>query len=467
MGDAPGLDGPDDDPLEQPVVAVALSPTPARGSPALLLVLSLALYVVTAGGDRSPLELAALIGVLLFHELGHLLGMRAFGYGDVRMFFIPFLGAAVSGRSEGVAPWKRGVVLLLGPLPGLVVASGLVAGGAAAHPFANHVATMLLVVNGLNLLPFEPLDGGQLWRLTLFSRHAWLELLAALVSGLGLVGLGIKLGTVVLPLVGLFVIGGVVGRRRFLAAATALRARFPAMSPRLAEVSAAELRALFLEARALGRAGSEPSNPTRRVRSLAATLRNLHDRVTTALPSPGQSAALLALGVGGVIASGPAAVVLAARGVTIAPGWAPGAREPLTLVATSDDGLFTAHYPGSFHHKHKGQLMLVRRLARGQEEVLTWTSRASLPGETARELVEGLVGRGGTPDAQGAATCHGEEGYEVRWRKPLDGTVYEERACGFLRGGRALVVLTIVPADMADAEGPVLREIADATALRP
>lgn len=37
------------------------------------------------------------IGVLLFHELGHYVAMRLFGYRDVRMFFVPFFGAAVSG----------------------------------------------------------------------------------------------------------------------------------------------------------------------------------------------------------------------------------------------------------------------------------------------------------------------------------------------------------------------------------
>src|SRR5258706_5980780 len=79
--------------------AIALVRNPKQGSSGLLLVLSLGAFVLLQQ-DRRPTALLVLVGVLLFHELGHYLGMRAFGYGDVRMFFIPFFGAAVSGKSR-------------------------------------------------------------------------------------------------------------------------------------------------------------------------------------------------------------------------------------------------------------------------------------------------------------------------------------------------------------------------------
>src|SRR4051812_15229775 len=44
-------------------------------------------------GSRSWEALALLVPILLFHELGHYLAMRIFGYRNVRMFFIPLLGA--------------------------------------------------------------------------------------------------------------------------------------------------------------------------------------------------------------------------------------------------------------------------------------------------------------------------------------------------------------------------------------
>jgi hypothetical protein len=74
-----------------------------------VLLVSLALFVlVRQQQSGSPRGLVILVGVLLFHELGHYAGMRLFGYRDVRMFFIPFFGAAVSGKRGGVARGKRG-----------------------------------------------------------------------------------------------------------------------------------------------------------------------------------------------------------------------------------------------------------------------------------------------------------------------------------------------------------------------
>src|SRR6266568_4405998 len=45
-------------------------------------------------------EILILIGVLLFHELGHMAAMKLLKYNDVKMFFIPFIGAAVTGRNQ-------------------------------------------------------------------------------------------------------------------------------------------------------------------------------------------------------------------------------------------------------------------------------------------------------------------------------------------------------------------------------
>src|SRR5205814_799130 len=111
-----------------------------------------------------------------FHEAGHFLGMRLFGYRNVRMFFIPFFGAAVSGKKHAAPAWQQGLVLLLGPLPGLLAGVVLV--------FVLHVhlrswigdfALCLIIVNGLNLVPLVPLDGGRLIDLLLFSRRAVLS----------------------------------------------------------------------------------------------------------------------------------------------------------------------------------------------------------------------------------------------------------------------------------------------------
>ena len=87
------------------------------------LILSLVLFALSFYSSTDAAKLAILIPVLLLHELGHFAGMRLFGYRNVQMFFVPFLGAAVSGRKHAAPVWQQVVVLLLGPLPGLLVAA--------------------------------------------------------------------------------------------------------------------------------------------------------------------------------------------------------------------------------------------------------------------------------------------------------------------------------------------------------
>jgi hypothetical protein len=90
-------------PEERYQAAMAVLRNPKQSSGGLILVLSLAAFVLLQK-DSSPLAVAVLVGVLLFHELGHYAGMRVFGYQDVRMFFIPFLGAAVSKTRSRLPP---------------------------------------------------------------------------------------------------------------------------------------------------------------------------------------------------------------------------------------------------------------------------------------------------------------------------------------------------------------------------
>lgn len=233
---------------------------PARAGGGVLLFVTLVLFVLSAGRGATPGSVAILVGVLLVHELGHYIGMRAFGYRDVRMFFVPFFGAAVSGRRGNVAAWKDAVVLLLGPVPGVFLGTAiLIATWRWPRQVLVDLGQMLLLINAFNLLPFGALDGGKLLLRVLFARHRYLELaftgFGALM--LGLVALG--LGSVAL---GIFAVFGLValGRRsRILEAASSLR-------PVVGDASASSLddvaaRKLFDGARAalVAPASSDPN----------------------------------------------------------------------------------------------------------------------------------------------------------------------------------------------------------------
>lgn len=142
------------------------------------LLVSALLFATLGLFDRPLQDITLLMGVLLVHEMGHAMGMRLFGYRNVRMFFIPFFGAAVTGEKRHVAAWKEGIVLLLGPLPGIVIGLGVLlyfhSGG---PPWTYQLAWYLVFINAFNLIPFVPFDGGHFFRLMLFSRSPLIEAL--------------------------------------------------------------------------------------------------------------------------------------------------------------------------------------------------------------------------------------------------------------------------------------------------
>jgi len=74
------------------------NPTGNWAQTIFVLVISVAVFVGLGMREHPFAFTAMLVGVLFFHELGHYVGMRIFGYRNVRMFFIPLFGAAVSGQ---------------------------------------------------------------------------------------------------------------------------------------------------------------------------------------------------------------------------------------------------------------------------------------------------------------------------------------------------------------------------------
>ncbi len=265
---------------------------------ALLLIGSLAAFLFLQRSESSSvLELAILVGVLLFHELGHLAGMLAFGYRDVKMFFIPFLGAAVSGRRDGAEAWKEGVMLLLGPLPGIAVGAAIALTIRTGGPhWLRALASVLLVLNGFNLLPLAALDGGKVLQLTLFARHLALEVAFLVVAGLGLLAFSLRDGSNKALWYGsLFLLMSIPFRYKLLQAAQRLRGQTLAIpsDPRALEGEAGH--AVFLAAR---EAIAERHRGN--ARTVAGAMEQLVDLVARKLPGLNASAALIASWAGGI-----------------------------------------------------------------------------------------------------------------------------------------------------------------------
>jgi hypothetical protein len=115
-----------DEELYQASLAELRSPRPPAISSMLFTILMLVFVAGAFMNLRSISGVVTLVAVIALHEAGHALGMRMFGFSNVRMFFIPFFGAAVTGSARSAATWKEAIVTLMGPLPGIVLGSILV-----------------------------------------------------------------------------------------------------------------------------------------------------------------------------------------------------------------------------------------------------------------------------------------------------------------------------------------------------
>lgn len=112
--------------------------------------------------------LLVISGVVLLHEMGHFIAMRLYNYADVSVFFVPVVGAFISGESKEISQRQSAVIFLAGPLPGILLGILLYfidrqAGGIYLHTIPLQFMVQILIwINVLNLLPIYPLDGGQL-----------------------------------------------------------------------------------------------------------------------------------------------------------------------------------------------------------------------------------------------------------------------------------------------------------------
>ena len=132
-----------------------------------------------------------LILVLLLHELGHFLMMKLFKYQNVRMLFVPLMGAFVQGQKEKYRQKQGFLVILAGPVPGIVLGIILLLVGQAYQmPTLLTISSLFLFINMLNLVPLDPLDGGQLLKLLIKSRQELFQLILSFVSSLLLIVVG-------------------------------------------------------------------------------------------------------------------------------------------------------------------------------------------------------------------------------------------------------------------------------------
>ncbi|MFZ6734607.1 site-2 protease family protein [Undibacterium sp. Ji42W] len=138
-------------------------------------------------------------GVIALHEGGHWLAMKLAGFRDVQVFFVPGMGGMTSGEKHEAAPFTHMLVYLAGPMPGLLLSLASIALvvkeptilNTVWGPYLTMAALASLLVNGFNLLPVLPLDGGRVIELLVMARLPWLRFLFSLCSGAAMLAYGL------------------------------------------------------------------------------------------------------------------------------------------------------------------------------------------------------------------------------------------------------------------------------------
>lgn len=152
-------------------------------------IISLGLYIVLGYYVFKSFDILILITVVvIIHEMGHFLAMKVFHYKDLGIFFIPLLGAYVSGTKREVSQLQSAIILLAGPLPGIILGI-LFYILAEQNPFLEiagisfyTIANLFVFLNLLNLFPVYPLDGGQLLNRVFLDEERWVSKLFVFLS---------------------------------------------------------------------------------------------------------------------------------------------------------------------------------------------------------------------------------------------------------------------------------------------
>lgn len=133
---------------------------------------------------------AAIIVTLLFHELGHFVAMRAFGYTGTLLAILPSAGFAMGTKGKNATWLSEACVILAGPVPGIILGIALFFSYSESN-FLQELISMLLIINIANLFPLYPLDGGRLAVILAGNQGGTFGKVLMLASTLGLVVLGL------------------------------------------------------------------------------------------------------------------------------------------------------------------------------------------------------------------------------------------------------------------------------------
>jgi Zn-dependent protease len=120
--------------------------------------------------------------LILVHECGHAIFMRAYGVPASMPYFIPGFGALIAMKGRPASAQAEAYIALAGPFVGSLAALACFAYGAATgERFWLAAAYTGFLLNLFNLFPVMPLDGGR--AAGAISPRIWIFGLVAMIAG--------------------------------------------------------------------------------------------------------------------------------------------------------------------------------------------------------------------------------------------------------------------------------------------
>lgn len=119
--------------------------------------ITFASFLVLYGAESAAL----LILIILIHEAGHAVAMRIVGQPVQGIYFIPFFGGVAVAAAPHASEAERGFVALMGPGLSLIsTALFFLLWQNTGNETLAQLALLSAIINGINLVPVLPLDGG-------------------------------------------------------------------------------------------------------------------------------------------------------------------------------------------------------------------------------------------------------------------------------------------------------------------
>ncbi|MGC6433755.1 MAG: site-2 protease family protein [Crocinitomicaceae bacterium] len=156
-------------------------------------IISIGIFIVAflAFGFNDLSYVLMIVSVVFIHELGHFLMMKGFGFGNLQMTFVPFLGAFVNGKKDKEKQVQNWLIILAGPVPGVVLGISLFfVGSTYKYEWVEEWAYLFLFLNVLNLIPLDPLDGGQLLKSFMGDKFEITQIVFSFISSLIMILVG-------------------------------------------------------------------------------------------------------------------------------------------------------------------------------------------------------------------------------------------------------------------------------------